>query len=241
MGNQQLAVCVKSCHRDMDAGLHQAIRDAWGRDLKNRGASLFFFMGEDPTQNETRRSRRYVNGEIVLERCPDNYDGLPVKTRRICQWLQGKMYQNIFLCDCDTYVNAERLLKTEWQAYDYYGDFFDSVPGTAPRRFTDSRGAVHENCRAWASGGFGYFLSRRAAEVVAGTPPSFWAEDMYVGNVLAPFIDSKELTAASVRLKLTRITEHWSGINVPYTPKIVREAYVNGGFRELFVKGMYAP
>lgn len=52
--SSKLAICIKSCHRDMDAGLHSAIRETWGKDAQALGISLFFFMGEDPTQQETR-------------------------------------------------------------------------------------------------------------------------------------------------------------------------------------------
>jgi Galactosyltransferase len=235
----KLAVCVKSCHRDLDAGFHEAIRGTWGRDAKALGIDVFFFVGKDPTQQDTRRVRRYVNGEVVLD-CDDSYEYLPVKTRRICQWLAGKVFSHLFLCDTDTFVRPKLLTKTGFELFDYMGDFFDKHPGQAPFVYKDERGNTLNECRAWASGGFGYFLSRRAADIVAATPPRFWAEDLYVGNVLAPAIDQHMLKAQSIKLLGERNapTEHWPKTTVKINPELIRLAYQNGGFRELYVKGI---
>jgi hypothetical protein len=237
----KLAICIKSCHRDMDAGYHDAIRTTWGRDAKALGIDLYFFMGKDPTQQDTRRVRRYVTGEIVLD-CADDYDSLPIKTRRICQWVQAKMYQYLFLCDNDTFVKPKLLLQTDFKNFDYAGDFFANNPGQAPFKYTDERGLVHPECRAWASGGFGYFLSRRATEGIAAVPPVGWAEDFYAGQVMAPAIDANYITAASFHFRDEGTTEHWNKrITTKLTPEIIRLAYEHGGFKNLFVKGLLAP
>lgn len=235
----KLAIAVKSCHRDLDAGLHEAIRGTWGRDAKALGIDVFFFVGRDPMQQDTRRVRRYENGEVVLD-CDDSYDYLPLKTRRICQWLTGKVYKHLFFCDTDTFVRSKQLLTTGFEWYDYFGDFFDNQPGAAPFKFTDARGNLFEECRAWASGGFGYFLSRRAADIIASTPPNFWAEDMYVGNVLAPAIDQHFLKAESIKIRGERngITEHWPKTATVFTPEYARLAYENGGFHQLYANGI---
>ncbi len=233
----KLAIAVKSCHRDLDAGLHDAIRGTWGGLAKTLGIDVFFFVGKDPTQQDTRRSRRYTSGEVVLD-CDDHYDSLPIKTRRICQWLEGKVYTNLFFCDNDTFVRPKLFDRIGFENYDYYGDFFANTPGMAPFKFRDERGFQHDECRAWASGGFGYFLSRKAAEGIAATPPRSWAEDMYVGQVLAPAIDAKYITARSVpfRGRIGALTEHWGKERtIPFTPKIIQLAWKHDGFRNLFV------
>ena len=234
----KLAICVKSCHRDLEAGFHDAIRATWGRDAKGLGIDVFFFMGEDPTQQTTRRSWRYSSGEIVVD-ADDSYEALPYKTRRICQWAGGKMFTNLFLCDVDTFVRPRNLLNTGFEEFDYLGQFLVGEPGGAPFRYSDEHG-VYDEFRGWASGGFGYFLSKRAASIVSETTPNVWAEDAFVGQALAPFIDKKEIVASHTDLKAKQVTEHF-GKNLPqqFTPKILQEAYQHGGFKALYVKGLY--
>lgn len=234
----KLAICIKSCHKDLEAGFHDAIRGTWGKDAKALGIDVFFFMGKDPTQQSTRRLWRYSPGEIVVD-SDDSYEALPYKTRRICQWASAKLFTNLFLCDVDTFVRPKQLLNTGFESYDYAGQFLVGEPGGAPFHYSDQHGA-YDDFRGWASGGFGYFLSKKAAAIVAGTPPNVWAEDAYVGQTLAPFIDDKEITSAHLDLKLMQATEHF-GKNLPqqFTPKILQEAYQHGGFRALYVKGLY--
>lgn len=234
----RLAICIKSCHRDLEEGFHEAIRGTWGKEAKALGLDLFFFMGKDPTQQSTRRSWRYNPGEVVVD-CDDNYEALPYKTRRICQWASAKLFTNLFLCDVDTFVRPKQLLETGFESYDYAGQFLVGEPGGAPFKYTDERG-VYDDFRGWASGGIGYFLSKRAAGIVGATPPNVWAEDAYVGQTLAPFIDNKEIVSANIDLIKKRATEHWSK-NLPqkFEPKIIQEAYQHDGFKALYVKGLY--
>lgn len=234
----KLAICVKSCHRDLEAGFHDAIRGTWGKDAKALGIDVFFFMGEDPTQQSTRRSWRYSSGDIVVD-CDDSYEALPYKTRRIAQWMGGKMFTNLFLCDVDTFVRPKNLLNTGFEEFDYLGQFLVGEPGGAPFRYTDDR-ATYDEFRGWASGGFGYFLSKKAASIVAESTPNVWAEDAFVGQALAPFIDKKEIVSANIDLLKTQASEHWSK-NLPqqYTTKILQEAYQHGGFKALYVRGLY--
>jgi len=239
----KLAICLKSCHRDLDAGFHSAIRETWGQDAKASGVDVFFFLGRDAMQQETRQLRRYVSGEVVLD-CPDDYDSLPFKTRRICQWVMNKMFTHVFLCDTDTYVNVKNLLKTGFEKYDYLGKFLVGEPGGAPFNYTDEYGSRFDQFRGWASGGFGYFLSRKAVDIVADTRPAVWAEDAYVGQSLAPALDKGELKGGNIDLDNTfHATEHWNKkrITTPFTPDAIRLAHKNGGFRELFKKGIYMP
>jgi hypothetical protein len=234
-----LAVLVKSCHRDLDRGCHEAIRSSWGRDLKALGVDTFFFMGYDPSQQDTRQCRRYISGEVVVD-CKDDYESLPTKTRRMCQWLGSKMFKHVFLCDVDTLIKAKELLATDFESYDYSGKFPNGAyPGCPPYRHTDDRGNVHRECRGWASGGIGYFLSRRAAELIAATPPTHWAEDFFVGQTLAPEFDAKRMTGATREMGNGIVTSHFpktSGTG-EYKPEYMKMAYDSGSFESLFRTG----
>jgi len=228
-----LAVCVKSCHRDLDGGFHEPIRGTWGKDLAALGVPVYFFMGTDPTQQDTRRCRRYVNGEVVVD-CKDDYESLPVKTRRICQWAMGKTFKHIFLCDVDTYIIAKTFLTSGFEKYDYAGWFKNNrLPGSAPFAYTDEHGSYPE-CRAWASGGWGYFLSLQAADIIATTPPTWWAEDLQVGNILAAWFDTGIFKGLNLTPDVLG-TSHFPKVSIPYKPeymKMVQE--VGGNFDDLF-------
>ena len=234
----KLAVLVKSCHRDLDSGCHDAIRTTWGRDLKTLGVETCFFVGRDPSQQDTRRVRRYSSDEVVVD-CQDNYDSLPTKTRRMCQWVGNKMFKHVFLCDTDTLINAKVLLSSGFESFDYAGRFIKvgTYPGSPPFRYQDERGETYSECRAWASGGWGYFLSRRAAELIASTPVSGWAEDLFVGQVLAPMIDDKTFTGANLDVNTLGTSHYPRNVSTPYKPEFMKMAMEAGSFDALFRTG----
>lgn len=181
-------IIVKSCWRDKERGYHDAIRQTWGSDLWDRGLGrVLFVMGERPVDVPPST----VNwDEVALDGVDDSYDGLPSKTKAICKMfatLGGNEY--IFLCDNDTFLIPERMAEIDLK-HDYVGRF---TPGPceigATFRYVDARGIHHPLCRPWASGGVGYFLSRKAAGIVAQAEITSWAEDLWVGQVLGAIED----------------------------------------------------
>ena len=170
---------VKSCQRDRRDGLHQRIRDTWGKALPD-GVTLKFFMGDSWCTLESRDP-----DEVSLV-CPDDYHNLPYKTREICRHSDSDY---IFLCDTDTYVDTKRMLESDFEKFDYYGYFANFTEETFPYAAIDRNGhaELRDKCNRWASGGFGYFLSREAAHAVAIEEPSSWAEDLWVGQVMAKY------------------------------------------------------
>lgn len=192
----------KSCQRDAGNGLNQTIRDTWGKDVQ--GADLKFFVG--------RGAIPLKDDEVKLD-CADDYESLPHKTKAICKWMLERDYGFIFLCDTDTYVRPDRLLASGFEQYDFMGSF--NGPIGVPN-------AMQEKYWAWCSGGNGYWLSRRAAELVADAQSDGdWAEDRITGQILGPYIHRGELkafshdgyeyarSAGSSDERLTRITSHF--------------------------------
>ena len=135
-------IAVKSCWRESGNGFNRAVRDTWGKDVK--GADVGFFLG--------RFGLAGREAEIVLD-CPDDYNGLPYKTKAICKWVWNHDYTHLFACDTDTFVMPERLLNSGFENYDYVGHF------NGPRGIPN---VVYGKCYSWASGGSGYWLSRKA-------------------------------------------------------------------------------
>lgn len=192
----KLIIAVKSCQRDLERGDHVAIRRTWGADAKAAGIDVRFFVG---SKNLSQIPFRPLGDEVGLD-CDDTYKGLPFKTRAICQWARGKLLSHIFLCDTDTYVYVKYLLTSGFEKYDFMGQMLHPLNKPFPYRTIDLDGApeVHDPCYTWASGGLGYFLSRRAAVDVSESFPNSWAEDLYVGQVMGPNLMYKGWTAKDV-------------------------------------------
>ncbi len=102
-------------------------------------AGLKYFIGCKPTGPL----------EIKVE-CGDSYADLPFKTQYICDYALDNRYDWVFKCDTDTLVHVPRLMAALPKALDYSGYY---------------RG--HPSEPSYASGGSGYWLSRRAMKVVA--------------------------------------------------------------------------
>ena len=108
--------------------------------------------------------------------CPDDYASLPQRTLWFCRWAleeggRGKGeggWDYLFKCDDDTYVSIPRLPSYDLRGRDYVGA--EWRPGVG-----------------YGSGGAGYFLSRRAAGLVAERlTQATGAEDLLVGQSSAP-------------------------------------------------------
>ena len=193
-----LIIAVKSCLKDLDAGLHNVIRSTWGQRVKAAGIETRFFVGE-PESNKT--TSRFEPDETLLK-CDDSYKGLPYKTREICRWFMGKKIDHILLCDIDTYLMAKYITSSGYQKWDYFG-YFSWPPREIHNDYLAAQKEVDQqiiqNCYAWASGGLGYFLSRKAATEVATTTPTTWAEDLWVGQILGPLVANGNLTVQSTK------------------------------------------
>jgi hypothetical protein len=184
----QLLIAVKSCRADLDRGCHNVIRATWGQQFRGR-AIVRFFVGHTADKyfmaHPGAKARTLQSDEVEID-AADDYDSLPHKTRAICHWATGKNIENIFLCDNDTYVYPQKLLTCGYNRYDYAGKISKPLGETFAYDAVDRRGVTThmENCYPWASGGYGYFLSRDAAFLIADSYPKGWAEDLWVGQVL---------------------------------------------------------
>ncbi len=183
----KLTIAVKSCIQHLEDGYHDVIRQTWGKDAKSLGIDVRFFTGDS--------YRRHEADEVFLD-CPDDYNSLPWKTKAICQWAFGKATDHIFLCDTDTFLIPKKLLACGYQSYDYVGKIDKPLGETFSYRTVSRDGVIeaHQNIYPWASGGYGYFLSRTAFAHVAETNPKGWAEDFNVGQQLGPMYVMGEIS-----------------------------------------------
>jgi hypothetical protein len=103
---------------------------------------------------------------------PDDYVNLPVKVKEICRDLRDREF--VFLMDTDTYVVPERLLNSGFEQHDYSGCAL----------------TAYNIQLKYASGGAGYWLSKKALNILADADWSKVSgcdanEDMHVGYILA--------------------------------------------------------
>lgn len=168
----RLFMGVMGCKRDQENGCVDWFRETLG----TCSIPYRIFLGNGCTATH--------EDELVLP-VDDSYAQLPWKVQAALRWAleQPENYTHFFKTDCDCQVWTDRLLVSDFDKYDYVGNFADGhEPSLRPDTF-----AI----------GAGYCFSRRAAErIVAAkveslvepqaTPPYGMAyhEDEFVGKVL---------------------------------------------------------
>jgi len=182
----KILVAIASCERDSNNGYNEAIRNTW---LKNSQVEYKFFKGN--SNNPTEKI-----DEIILN-CKDDYLSLPEKTMEIIRWALSNNYEYIFKCDTDTYVILEKLLSSDFEKYDYVGHFNGEL---------GKSNVIYNTLYSWASGGSGYFLSKKSADLLileGNTAKSICpnlkipCEDLWVGQVLGSHIENGKIKAHS--------------------------------------------
>lgn len=135
----KVLIAIVSCARDRDS--HDLIRRTWANDIP---CDYRFFIGRGCEANGT--------DEIPLD-APDDWNGLPAKTKLICEYAVEAGYDFLFKCDTDSYVSVPRLLASGFEKYHYSGGCGDQA-----NIYPDS---------CFPANGGGYWLSRRAFEYLA--------------------------------------------------------------------------
>lgn len=183
---------------------HEVVRSTWGKDVQ--GADLLFFLG-NPQDN-------CGNDEIYL----DVSDGLPALTHKVVamyRWALARDYTHVVKCDLDCFVRPALLMQSGFEAWDYVG------------------GANFQGI-AFASGGGGYVLSRKAMQIVTEYPiTTTQEEDVHVARALLSqgialhsdrrykFCPGDTLTPDAITYHLSSV-KGWDG---KATPEDLRSAY----------------
>jgi hypothetical protein len=169
------------------------------------GTDYKFFLGAVTVPDQQ-------DDEVVLS-CGDDYASLTEKMKAICKWALEHGYTHVFKCDTDTCVWVSRLLQTEYWKYDYVGGLNNW----------------------YASGGSGYWLSRRAMQWVVEDIGTCEWEDVYVGQVLKNhgitlhadnrFQWEPNRAAADNNTVSLHLSHNWIKDAEPYQPRMMFEAY----------------
>lgn len=148
----KLIVGTLACTDPAYAGRRRRCLETWLPGLESAGVEVLFLVGVGDAITEPRVVEQAEHGRIGRELqipCPDSYEALPQKTAAFCRWAcRHREFDFLFKCDDDTYLIPQRLLAMDLSTTDYLG--------------AELRRGIK-----YASGGGGYFLSHRAARVVA--------------------------------------------------------------------------
>lgn len=172
----RLLVAVSTCWDWEKNGNNDVLRSCWLKDCTAAGIDYKLFVGSGQGAENTG----LPSDTVWLSEVDDAFGDLSKKTQHSLRWAYEQQYDYVYRCFPDTYCRPERLVRCGFEANDYYGDF---------------RG---EHCTPdnYASGGPGYWMSRRAFELVLNAPiigpeatgkhTRVWpyAEDLWVGQVL---------------------------------------------------------
>ena len=154
-----VAVGVVTCAQNWSRRL--ACDRTWVARLRAYGRAQVVFVIGDPSLTEPYR----LDHDTLICRCGDDYISLTQKTQLLTRWMVNETSCEYLLkCDDDTYVHVENFVRFDPEGQHYVGCY---------------AGESH------ASGGGGYFLSRRAATLVAEAELTETVEDRAVGTLLA--------------------------------------------------------
>lgn len=166
----KLLMAVCSCQRDLGLGYHTHIRNTWAPKVSDMGDVRFFVGGERPSS--------LLADEVWVD-APDDYDSLPAKMKEIFKYALSNDYSHCFKCDCDTVVCPYLFRQCLFDQCDVMGRFYGGKPGDV-------------GC---APAGGGYFLSRKAMEIVIAHKSTSTAEDWVTGEALQPHIKAGNIFA----------------------------------------------
>ena len=150
--------------------------------------------------------------EVFLD-VPDDSNGLPYKTRAMANWALTRGYDFVFKCDIDNFVVPGLMLTSDFAQHD----------------FTGGRNQY------FASGGAGYWLSRKAMHIVGVSDPSGYgpAEDVFVAKALSAngvelHADPRYKFSPGDVFDATTITYHLSSVRgwtAKYAPEMMYQTY----------------
>jgi hypothetical protein len=174
-------------------GIHQISRETWGKDVHQLG-DLRFFIGQGDYS--------LWEDEIRVD-VPDDKSHILYKTVELLKWAVERSYDMILKIDTDTYINIGEMSKQNYEGFDYIGAPVGRI------------GEIYGNTNVYGFlQGSATWLSAKAAKIVIeeaipnmlqimpeaqkfnGTIcPYPHSEDMWIAQVLTPYIKTNELRA----------------------------------------------
>lgn len=196
----RVLVAVYSHSGDSQNGNHQKIRDTWGRDLGDW--DLRFMIGHRDAPGWKIQTDEVLLPERANRSCGSDWLLWNLyyqeTTIEMLRWSLENGYDFTFLCCNDTFIIPSKLRLTGFENYDYSGVFYP--PDRARLGGTFYEPFYKREAYQAADAGTGFFMSRRAAELVVNSTQEYYfgTSDQYVGQVLGPHIRLNYITAKNL-------------------------------------------
>ncbi|MEN7432745.1 hypothetical protein VA599_18510 [Chromobacterium sp. TRC.1.1.SA] len=197
---RDIVMLIPSCKKNSDKAA--AIRKTWGRDALNSGFQCYFLIG-DPELAAPK-----LNGDTLHLPCRDDYESLLLKLTLAYQYIceNDAVFKFIFKIDDDCYLNVDAFtcnILPQLKSNDYMGGAVHPKGakfnnqwhfGKCHDEKFEKAYAFDQAMQSFAKGGYGYFLSKQAAQIIASHVSDFRAEleqfvygfeDMRVSSILA--------------------------------------------------------
>jgi hypothetical protein len=157
--------------------------------------------------------------EVILSNVPDDYAHLAYKVRGQCRWALEQGYDYMLQVGSDIYIVLDRLMNSGFEQHDYTGKTCGNHPLVGGHY----------------AGGGGYWLSKRALQLVVDSPVTFWAEDLWVGSIMCKnhiglnidqryAVDYPEVPRADNDIITTHLGAH-NGVFGKYEPRLMYEVH----------------
>ncbi len=161
----KLLIAVVTCRKNEHR--RALIEKHWAAEARSRyGFEVVYLVGNGDAPS-------YRDGDTLFLRAGDHYEHLPRKVYELCKFAAHALsFDYLLKTDDDVFVNLERLAALQLEGAPYAGGMCGESPdfdrnwhlGKTRSHAGEYTGAYQG---PWCSGS-GYFLSRRAATVVAG-------------------------------------------------------------------------
>jgi hypothetical protein len=211
-----IAVC--SYQGDAENGNHDRIRETWGKDCAPVGADLRFFIGRrepgfapqsDEVLADFQKSRNCQHAWW------EAYEGCCIcfwqqEARGILRCSIEQNYDYTFLCSTDTYLIPDKLMAMNFESFDYSGHF---IPDALPVGLKSEYDVYGHRLYPWAEVGCGFFISMKASQIVLTAAPDFWYQDVHIGQILGPKIESGEIKAVRFDGFVNQVSWHFRDQN----------------------------
>lgn len=173
-------VAVSTCWDFEKSGANDVMRSCWLKDCAAAGLDYRMFVGVGQGAEQQVLVGELPPDMVLLNEVEDGYGKLSYKTQHSLRWAHAREYSHVFRCFPYTFCIPERLVKCGFEGFDYFGSFRGETAGP-------------DN---YPSGGPGYFMSRRAYELLLHAPiegseamgkhTRVWSygEDLWSGQVL---------------------------------------------------------
>lgn len=194
----KLLFAVNSWHVAANKGFHQVIRETWGKDVAPADLRFFIPYVKDYT----------LQPDEVFLHVSHDYEKICQEVRGVLEWSVQHDYDYTFLLSTDSFLLPQKVLKCGFENYDYSGDFAfgpqvpmgerNPEPVNCTFRTADGYG-ISRQLYNWCGTGPARILSKKAAAIVAERTEEadYWhaADDIMIGQILAPYLKTGELTA----------------------------------------------